>query len=323
MAHSHNAGARGCVLKSDSDRDLANAVEALSHHKPFFTARVTEIFLATRGRGGRGADPVESVRNRLSMREREILQLLAEGKSAKEVAGLSALLKLTKSAYSASWGFPPYRAEMHALSYDLIDFLVLALPIAIAVASVLVGIKLAKGESHRFWWLTILIAGIGTSVLTGISQSHARSEHHAEIKEQRDAVEGLKIIIQTNEIKNAGELGYMKAKLEDSERLNQQYAPAIKQLAQTSADYMQKQYENKVISDKELYDLTMGVVKNIRDFSQKYAAMSRQQNNEMMASVRQAGTEAEGNQRWQKGTEDSIQLYEVRANEFRTRWVST
>ncbi len=91
-----DAGARGYVLKSDSDRDLAHAVEALSHHKPFFTARVTEIFLANRGRGGREADPTESVRHRLTMREREILQLLAEGKTAKEVA--SALGIATKTS---------------------------------------------------------------------------------------------------------------------------------------------------------------------------------------------------------------------------------
>lgn len=79
-----DAGARGYVLKSDSDKDLVHAVEALSHHKPFFTARVTEIFL--NNRGSRVTDPAESVRNRLTMREREILQLLAEGKTAKEAA---------------------------------------------------------------------------------------------------------------------------------------------------------------------------------------------------------------------------------------------
>jgi DNA-binding NarL/FixJ family response regulator len=37
-----DAGARGYVLKSDSDTDLVRAVEALARHKPFFTARVTE-----------------------------------------------------------------------------------------------------------------------------------------------------------------------------------------------------------------------------------------------------------------------------------------
>src|ERR1700722_18788238 len=40
-----DAGVRGYVVKSDSDRDLVVAVEALSHHKPFFTPRATELIL--------------------------------------------------------------------------------------------------------------------------------------------------------------------------------------------------------------------------------------------------------------------------------------
>jgi DNA-binding NarL/FixJ family response regulator len=78
------AGARGYVLKSDSDRDLVNAVEALGRHKPFFTSRITEMLIANRVNGV--TDQVESMRNRLTVRELEILQLLAEGKTAKEVA---------------------------------------------------------------------------------------------------------------------------------------------------------------------------------------------------------------------------------------------
>jgi DNA-binding NarL/FixJ family response regulator len=81
-----DAGARGYVLKSDSDKDLVHAVEALSQHKPFFTSRVTEILLDNRG--SRVTDPAELMRKRLTMREREILQLLAEGKTAKEVASI-------------------------------------------------------------------------------------------------------------------------------------------------------------------------------------------------------------------------------------------
>jgi DNA-binding NarL/FixJ family response regulator len=79
-----NAGARGYVLKSDSDKDLVNAVEALSRHKPFFTSRITEMLLTNRENGV--TDQAESMRNRLTVREVEILQLLAEGKTAKEVA---------------------------------------------------------------------------------------------------------------------------------------------------------------------------------------------------------------------------------------------
>lgn len=92
-----DAGARGYVLKSDSDKDLVHAVEALSHHKPFFTARVTEIFLANRG--STVTDPAECMRNRLTMREREILQLLAEGKTTKEVASILGIATKTSDTH--------------------------------------------------------------------------------------------------------------------------------------------------------------------------------------------------------------------------------
>jgi len=90
-------GARGYVLKSDSDRDLVNAVEALSQHKPFFTSRVTEILLEHRG--SRTTDPAASVRKQLTTREREILQLLAEGKTAKEVASILGIATKTSDTH--------------------------------------------------------------------------------------------------------------------------------------------------------------------------------------------------------------------------------
>ncbi len=92
-----DAGARGYVLKSDSDTDLVRAVEALSHHKPFFTSRVTEMFLANRG--SRVTDPAEMMRNRLTAREREILQLIAEGKTAKEVATILGIATKTSDTH--------------------------------------------------------------------------------------------------------------------------------------------------------------------------------------------------------------------------------
>ena len=80
------AGARGYVLKSDAGRDLVAAVKALSQHKPFFTAKVAEMVLA--GYLGQGASAGEEAAPRLplSSREREVTQLLAEGKSNKEIA---------------------------------------------------------------------------------------------------------------------------------------------------------------------------------------------------------------------------------------------
>src|SRR5712672_3031053 len=191
--------------------------------------------------------------------------------------------------------------------------MVVVLPTVIAVASVLVAIKLERGESHKFWWSTIVIAGVAASALTWVSQSHARNEHQKEVDDQRQAVESLRSVIQTNEVRSAADMGYLKAKLEDSEKLNDKlskFAPAVMKLAETSAEFTRKQFEARVTSDKELYAFTMDAVKKIREFSQKYDALSRQQSDELMNAMRQPNlTEAEKNQRWNQETQKSIQLY--------------
>ena len=78
------AGARGYVLKSDAGRILVRAVEALLEGQTFFTSKVARLVLEGYLRGG-GAEAQESAQT-LSAREREIVQLLAEGASNKEVA---------------------------------------------------------------------------------------------------------------------------------------------------------------------------------------------------------------------------------------------
>jgi DNA-binding NarL/FixJ family response regulator len=82
-----DAGARGFVLKSDAARDLISAVEALQRNRMFFTPRVNDMVLAgflDKGHNGtRGDSPKVP---QLTPREREVVQLLAEGKSSKEVA---------------------------------------------------------------------------------------------------------------------------------------------------------------------------------------------------------------------------------------------
>src|SRR6202011_2325695 len=81
-----DAGVRGYIVKTDSDRDLIIAVETLSKHKPFFTPRANEVILSDFNTGGIRNELPETVPNRLTSRETEIVQLLAEGKSSKEVA---------------------------------------------------------------------------------------------------------------------------------------------------------------------------------------------------------------------------------------------
>lgn len=91
-----DAGARGFVLKSDAARDLVSAVEALQSKRMFFTPRVNDLVLAGFLEKGHAASRTEPPRlPTLTPREREITQLLAEGRSSKEVA--SALNLSTKT----------------------------------------------------------------------------------------------------------------------------------------------------------------------------------------------------------------------------------
>jgi DNA-binding NarL/FixJ family response regulator len=78
------AGARGFVLKADAGRYLVEAVEALSRHKPFFTSKASETLLEKFLEST--AASIEA--DRLTDREREIVQLLAEGKGNKEISAI-------------------------------------------------------------------------------------------------------------------------------------------------------------------------------------------------------------------------------------------
>jgi DNA-binding NarL/FixJ family response regulator len=82
------AGAQGLVLKSDAGRDLVTAIEALSQHKVFFTSSVARIVLEGYRKKGPHDEALEDSPSVLSPREREIIQLLAEGKSNNEVADM-------------------------------------------------------------------------------------------------------------------------------------------------------------------------------------------------------------------------------------------
>jgi DNA-binding NarL/FixJ family response regulator len=83
-----SAGARGYMLKQDAGSDLIAALEALRRHKLFFTSKVSELVLS----GYLGHGTVETIAgapfSRLSPREFQIVQLLAESKSNKEVANI-------------------------------------------------------------------------------------------------------------------------------------------------------------------------------------------------------------------------------------------
>jgi DNA-binding NarL/FixJ family response regulator len=78
-------GARGYVLKSDAEQDLTAAVKAVSQGKPFFTPSVADVVLKGFLSKNASLDSPERM-TELTTREREVVQLLAEGKGNKDVA---------------------------------------------------------------------------------------------------------------------------------------------------------------------------------------------------------------------------------------------
>src|SRR5262245_6465542 len=80
-----NAGARGYLLKDSADDDLPNAVRTVAEGKPFFSPAIAQTLLEDYVRLMR-EHGVQDSYDLLTEREREVLQLLAEGKSNKEVA---------------------------------------------------------------------------------------------------------------------------------------------------------------------------------------------------------------------------------------------
>jgi DNA-binding NarL/FixJ family response regulator len=96
------AGARGYVFKTDAARDVVKAVDAVHNNKTFFTAKVAEVVLNTFMNGGPQTADGESPASRLTVRQREITQLLAEGRSTKEVATLLDLSVKTAETHRAN-----------------------------------------------------------------------------------------------------------------------------------------------------------------------------------------------------------------------------
>ena len=77
-----NAGARGYLLKTDARHHLIAAIEALAAHKPFFTGKVSEALLDT------FLSQPKREGSALTYRERGVVQLVAEGYTNKQIAGL-------------------------------------------------------------------------------------------------------------------------------------------------------------------------------------------------------------------------------------------
>jgi two-component system, NarL family, response regulator NreC len=96
------AGVKSYILKSDAGLHLVDAVRALSQHKPFFTSKVSGVLFAKFLNGAAPARNADQTGRHLTARERQIVRLLAEGKSNKEVADALGVSVRTAETHRAS-----------------------------------------------------------------------------------------------------------------------------------------------------------------------------------------------------------------------------
>lgn len=91
-------GAKGLILKSDAARELVIAVEAIQRNSTYFSSQTGQVLVRPDLRGDRRAAGKET----LTKREREVIQLLAKGKSTKEVAALLGLSVKTAETHRSN-----------------------------------------------------------------------------------------------------------------------------------------------------------------------------------------------------------------------------
>jgi DNA-binding NarL/FixJ family response regulator len=107
-----DSGARSYLLKTDASNDLINAVEALANNRSFFTSGAAQILIDGFCKPA-SATQAPLMRKSLSAREREIVQLLAEGNSSKEVAVALGISVKTAETHRANI---MRKLEMHSVS---------------------------------------------------------------------------------------------------------------------------------------------------------------------------------------------------------------
>jgi len=94
-------GVYGYILKSDAERDVIDAVRALSENKPFFTSAAGALVLR---RMKRTAEKNSKTAQELSLRERQIVKQIAEGRSNKQIAASLHLSVRTVETHRANIG---------------------------------------------------------------------------------------------------------------------------------------------------------------------------------------------------------------------------
>ena len=97
VRHVFKAGARAYLLKAEANKHLIPALEMLGKHRTYFSSKVSEMIFSGYLQGGMGIEDTA-----LTPRERETVQLIAEGRSNKEIAELFGISVKTVETHRAA-----------------------------------------------------------------------------------------------------------------------------------------------------------------------------------------------------------------------------
>jgi DNA-binding NarL/FixJ family response regulator len=114
-----DAGGRGFLLKSDAGHELVPAVKSVSRHKRFFSPKIRAMgFSSADGRSLPKVYRSGAKTGDLTPRERQVVQLLAEGKSTKDVASSLQITLKTAATHRTNI---LRKLELHSLA-DLVRY---------------------------------------------------------------------------------------------------------------------------------------------------------------------------------------------------------
>jgi two-component system response regulator NreC len=95
------AGAKSYIEKTEASRDLVKAIRSLAEHTPFFTSQASQILFAKFMANGTRKKP-DRTEKKLTPREREIVRLLAQSSSNKEIAAILGISIRTVETHRAT-----------------------------------------------------------------------------------------------------------------------------------------------------------------------------------------------------------------------------
>jgi hypothetical protein len=166
------------------------------------------------------------------------------------------------------------------------------------------------------WCLAVVLCVIGvTAFISDIKQKDdAESAHSAEMRKQSDEMNSIKDQLRNSELNRVSDTRYMQGKLD----VFAQFALAIMKLAQATELSTRKTYEEKMLSNKELFDMTMKAVSKLREFSKRRKMQSDQLINQQIAAMQAAKTDEERMRVWQEQTGAYTKTFFQEDAEFRS-----